>query len=93
MNYLTPHSEKWFEVLRRASPEQAGHTEQIILLAGKTEVCSVCGDTPASDYEVAGVFFQKDTPATIRLCADCRDMRARLQGEKVIPITTNLAGN
>jgi hypothetical protein len=82
MRPLTPHSKEWFTALEKCSPDQAAMTKQIISLAQSSEVCGVCGDDPAQDYEVLGVNFAQGTPATIRLCDDCKSIRARMHGER-----------
>jgi hypothetical protein len=86
MNYITPHTPEWFKALEALNPMQAAMTKKIIELAGKPEVCSVCGDYPATDYKVVGVRFGPTTDATIRLCNDCRDIRKETQGESYEPL-------
>ena len=82
MTYLTPHSKEWFAALALRDPGQAARTRQIISLAGNAEVCGVCGDDPAKDYEVVGVTFAPKTPATMRLCDDCKSIRERMHDER-----------
>ena len=67
---------------------QAAMTKQIIELAGKPEVCSICGDYPTTDYKVVGVSFRPGVDATIRLCDDCRDIRTETQDESYEPLKT-----
>ncbi len=74
-HYHKPHTDGWFAALQKANPQQAAHTLQIIKLAGSKEVCSVCGDKPASDYEILKMSFYPGVVATIRLCDDCHDLR------------------
>lgn len=71
---LRPHTAEWFASLRTWDPVQALMAEAAIKAAGSAEVCTVCGDDPAKDYEVlqpapAG-------PGTIRLCNDCYGIRS-----------------
>ena len=47
---LVPHSTPWFEALVRFNPDQVAHTAAIVRMAGRLDVCSVCGDDPAADY-------------------------------------------
>lgn len=82
MAFLEPHSPDWFQALGKLNPEQAAMTRQILSRAPNLEVCSVCGDAPAQDYEVVGMVFAQDIPATIRLCKDCEAIRKSTQGEK-----------
>ncbi len=88
--YFTPHSNEWFVALAKINPQQVALTKQVIELAGTAEVCSVCGDNPAHDYEVANAKFDQHTIATIRLCDDCRSIRQETQGEKYLPISQEL---
>jgi len=88
MAYVIPHSSEWFKALEALNPAQAAITKQLIDLAGKVEVCSVCGDYPTTDYKVVGVSFRPGVDATIRLCDDCRDIRTETQGESYEPIKT-----
>lgn len=81
-NDLQPHTPEWFEALRASNPMQAAATEQVIDLAGTDEVCSVCGDDPATDYRVT----PSGAPGTMRLCDDCRDIRRQMHGEEFEPL-------
>jgi hypothetical protein len=84
MATLIPHTTEWFEALKAINSRQASATKKIIDLAGKSDICGVCGDVPACDYKVVGVKFDATTDATIRLCSDCRDIRSKMQGESFI---------
>jgi hypothetical protein len=86
MKLLTPHSDEWFEALGRISPQQAAITKRFISLAGNVNVCGTCGDDPAKDYEVVGVAFNPGTPATIRLCDDCKSICQKMHGDRYNPI-------
>jgi hypothetical protein len=86
MTYLIPHTPKWCKALEFLNPMQAAMTKRIIELAGKPEVCSICGDYPATDYKVVGVRFGPSTDATIPLCNDCRDIRRETQGQSYEPL-------
>ena len=81
MNYVKPHTPEWFKKLEAVNPVQAEFTKAIVNAAEKPEVCSTCGDDPAADYKVVGVRFKDGTDATIRLCNDCRIIRAQTQDE------------
>ncbi|HEV6967148.1 YiiX/YebB-like N1pC/P60 family cysteine hydrolase [Roseateles sp.] len=72
--HLRPHTPEWFESLRSWDPVQAGMTQIIIEAAGSAEVCTVCGDDPASDYLL--VHPAPAGPGTIRLCEDCYEIRS-----------------
>lgn len=73
---IQPHSDEWFEALNKINPQQAAHTKQIISVAGSADVCGICGDNPARDYEVVGA------PLAARWCDDC----VKIQGAKVKPL-------
>lgn len=80
MNYYSkPHSPEWFAALKVMNPSQAAHTRSLVETAGRNDICSVCGDSPAEELRIVG----GDTPAlsSIRLCQDCRTIRAATLGE------------
>ncbi len=74
---LTPHSPEWFAALQQWDPAKAMMTRKVVELAGTTDVCSVCGDGPASDYSLEEEHRPAGGPDTWRLCADCLEIRRR----------------
>ena len=72
---IKPHTPEWFAALRSYDPRQALRIEQVTSLAGAEEVCGVCGDTPARDYEVLKPAPADNAVVTCRLCDDCLSMR------------------
>jgi molybdenum cofactor biosynthesis enzyme MoaA len=88
MRHLSPHSKEWFVALSRLDPQQAGVTKKIVKAAGAEDVCSLCGDRPAIDYEVADKWFDPATPVTLRLCEDCLSIRATNEGERLTPLSS-----
>jgi hypothetical protein len=76
-----PHTAEWFKALEAFDPQQAAHTRKILRLAGRTDVCGVCGDDPATDYKLTGKNLHADGVATVRLCDDCRTIRTSNLGE------------
>jgi hypothetical protein len=79
MGDLEPHSVEWFAALEADAPLQAAHTRRIIEMAGRNDVCSICGDQPATDYFLEG----ENLPLavrTLRLCDDCHEIRG-MQGD------------
>jgi hypothetical protein len=64
-----PHSPERFAALEASNPQQAAHTQQIVKLAGSSDVCSVCGDDPASDYKLMAPNMPPKAVGTIKLCA------------------------
>jgi hypothetical protein len=77
---LRPHTPEWFEALEVWNPAQAEHTRKIIQLAGDPNVCSICGDDPASDYRLEEGYRPAAGVDTLRLCDDC--LRIRRAGDE-----------
>jgi hypothetical protein len=82
--YLKPHTEEWFVALVNFDPMQAAMTRTAIKTAGSTEVCSVCADDPAKDYQIDAASIPNDAVATLRLCEDCLGIR-KAGGEEFRP--------
>jgi hypothetical protein len=87
MKHLNPHSKEWFVALAKLDPQQAASTRKIVKSAGAENVCSLCGDRPTCDYEVADKWFDPNTPVTFRLCEDCLSIRATNEGERLVPLS------
>ena len=49
-SYSEPHSQEWFAALQKFNPQQAAMTSKIIELAGRLDVCSICGDEQSIVY-------------------------------------------
>lgn len=84
-NYLKPHSPEWFAALEKVNPNQAAQTKQILSLAGRDDVCSICGDDPAEDYKLMSEQMISGVVATLRLCDDCLNIRRNMHGENFVP--------
>lgn len=69
-----PHTPEWFVSLRGWNPKQAAMTEAAIRTTGSLDVCSVCADDPARDYDL--VSMPAAGPGTLRLCDDCFRIRS-----------------
>lgn len=82
---LKPHSRAWFDALSAFNARQAAHTRQIVQMASHIQVCSVCGDEPASDYHLDGHDLPRLAVPTLRLCEDCLGIR-QAQGEPFMPL-------
>jgi hypothetical protein len=65
-------SAEWLVALEKINPQQATMTRAIIAQAGSQEVCSVCGDTPARDYDLPGA------PLRGRFCDDCKKIQSAM---------------
>jgi len=77
---LQPHSSAWFEDALSASPIRAITSGHVIGATGCTDVCGVCGDRPARDYDDAEPPFR-----SVRLCDDCRDIQTLGFGARLAP--------
>jgi hypothetical protein len=84
--YLKPHSPEWFAALEAFDPVQAAQTHQILSLAGRDDVCSVCGDDPAKDYKLVAEGLDSKAVATIRLCDDCFKIRGMIDDGPYLPL-------
>lgn len=83
---LRPHTSEWFAALEVWDPYQASHTREIIRMAGSRDVCSVCGDFPATAYRLEACHRPPSGVDTLRLCDDCLAIRKR-DGEPFVPLT------
>jgi hypothetical protein len=84
-SYLVPHTAEWFAALSVWDPPQAAKTTCVIEMAGRVDVCSICGDDPARDYRLEEGYRRPAGPDTLRLCDDCLNIRREL-GEPLIPL-------
>jgi hypothetical protein len=81
---LKPNTQEWLDALEKQNPTQAAQTKQMISLAGKSEVCSICGDEESNDYILEGAQEESEIVATLRLCNDCFGIR-KMHGENFLP--------
>jgi len=84
--YLKPHTAEWFAALEKVAPHQAERTRYIIRLAGREDICSICGDVESDDYKVASEQSLPGVIDTLRLCSDCVEMRKLMEGEVFHPL-------
>lgn len=75
---LRPHTPEWFKAQEVRDPPQATISRMIIGLSGSAEVCSVCRDDPSCDYRLEEGQRPAGGVDTLRLCADCLVIRARM---------------
>ncbi len=75
------HSPEWFDAMRKINPQQAAMTAQIVKLAGRNDVCSICGDTTSKAYKMVS-----EPDFTARLCDDCRRMQKDMYGSSFDPL-------
>jgi len=83
--YFKPHTPEWFRALEANDPGKAQISKMAIEFAGHAEVCSLCGDSPAEDYELIDLDMEADAVATIRLCDVCLGIKTQLYKEILIP--------
>lgn len=76
-----PHTPEWFAALRARNPRQAAMTEQLVKLAGRTDICSMCGDVNSKPYRTV-----EEPSLTLRLCSDCERMQKQMYGSSFDPI-------
>lgn len=82
---LRPHTPEWFEALAVWNPVQAACTRRVIETLGTSDVCSICGDAPATDYRLEGGHRPPAGVDTLRLCDDCVRIR-RAGGEPYVEL-------
>jgi hypothetical protein len=85
--HLKPHTREWFAELEKTNPRQAAMTRAIVEAAGHVDVCSICGDEPASDYKLASEQAAPGVLSTLRLCDDCLRIRRGMEGESFVLLT------
>ncbi|MBB5064913.1 hypothetical protein HDF15_003275 [Granulicella mallensis] len=75
ITHLTPHTPEWFEALQVWDPPQAAMVQAVIVRTCSLDVCSICGDSPASDHYLPQPFRPAGGVDTFRLCKDCVRIR------------------
>lgn len=80
-----PHTEAWFTALELRNPRQAAMTRRAIKMAGRSDVCSICGDDHAADALLVEDGVPEYASLTLRLCVDCRAIRTAAGETYVLP--------
>jgi hypothetical protein len=75
---LIPHTAEWFASMEVWDPVKAVQTRYVINDAGRGDICSICGDDPATDYRLEKMFRPPGGPDTLRLCEDCVEIRKNM---------------
>jgi cation transport regulator ChaC len=75
---VLPHSAEWFREMVAVDETKLEITKAVLAAAGGSDVCSICGDEPALDYQLAGEYLPGELVPTLRLCED--DLRIREAG-------------
>jgi hypothetical protein len=81
--YYRPYSRKWFRALEAFDPIKAEMTKLALLRAGgNLNVCQICGDSPAADYQLIDENMESNAVAVARLCDDCLNLKIAIHKEK-----------
>ena len=84
-HYFTPHTPEWFRAQKAFAPAKAAMTQVAVRFGANLNVCSICGDEPAQDYQLIDEFMEDDALATIRLCDDCLRIKKAIHREILVP--------
>lgn len=86
---LTPHTPEWFAALDSFDPEQASVVRQVLKHAGRTDVCGLCGDPSAKDYQAIPRDLTIHPASAMRLCDSCRELRYTVLKETHAPLKSD----
>jgi hypothetical protein len=70
------NSPAWLDALERWNPMSAAHIARIVMLAGRSDVCGVCGDDDSQEYRLADPEASPSPVKVMRLCSDCAVIRS-----------------
>lgn len=79
--YLIPNTPEWLSAVEKFNPKQAAATRELLKLSGRADVCSICGDRPATDFKRVDFNLPAQAFGTLRLCDDCLQIRRNVYGE------------
>ncbi|MEE9374832.1 MAG: hypothetical protein V3V04_00700, partial [Rhizobiaceae bacterium] len=82
MERVKPHSELWFSIVDRVEPNLGALARIAIEAEQSKEICSSCGDRPATDYRIANSAEAMPGVPSLRLCDECHSIRLGI-GEKL----------
>lgn len=82
--YPSPHTEAWLMAVEALNPDQAAVTSMLVRFAGRPDVCSLCGDHPAHEYQLLNEPLSPAALPTLRLCLDCHNIQSVPCGEKFV---------
>jgi hypothetical protein len=91
MQFLKPHTKKWFAAVARFNPWQAAQTMALLQTARTRDVCSFCGAGPAAIYSLSKNDTEQRESGTFRLCRNCIEVRQRSFGERVLSFVGSAA--
>lgn len=75
MERIEPHTELWFSIVDRVEPRLGVLARTAIETEQSKEICSSCGDEPATDYRIANSAEAMPGVPSLRLCDDCHSIR------------------
>ena len=84
MEEIEPHTPYWWSVIDRVEPQLAALSRHAVASAGSTDVCTSCGDQPASSYRLVNGAETMPGVPSLRLCDDCIEIR-RGMGNVLVP--------
>lgn len=86
MEEIEPHTPYWWSVIDRVEPQLAALSRrQAFVSEGRIDVCSSCGDQPASRYRVVNGAETMPGVPSLRLCDDCVGIRRVIMGNVLMP--------
>jgi len=84
MEEIEPHTPYWWSVIDRVEPQLAALSRHAVISEGSINVCTSCGDEPASPYRVVNGAETMPGVPSLRLCDDCIGIR-RGMGNALVP--------
>ncbi len=84
MEEIEPHTAYWWSVVGRVEPVLAALSRQAVDSEGSVDVCTLCGDQPASAYRVVNGGETMPGVPSLRLCEGCIEIR-RGMGDVLMP--------
>lgn len=84
MEEIEPHTPYWWRVIDRVEPQLAALSRRAVASKGRTDVCSSCGDQPASLYRLVNGAETMPGVPSLRLCDGCIEIR-RGMGNVLVP--------
>ena len=84
MEEIEPHTPYWWSVIDRVEPKLAALSRHAVASEGRTDVCTSCGDQPASSYRLVNGAETMPGVPSLRLCENCIEIR-RDMGNVLVP--------
>jgi hypothetical protein len=74
-----PNTEPWLARLAKINPQQAEATRAILKLAGRLDVCSICGD----DEDGRAEYLIEGPGLNASLCQTCKGMQESMYRQRI----------